>query len=174
MHVPTSLTYDKISNDEKFSMWTLCVKFLININFAVVTTTTITMNLQSVSQCLHPSICSLCLFLLLSSPISGLGLPYQAPPFEAWFQVSRHLYFFTVRGCQPLAQPPTWRTRLSLLVCIIPFELSGMGGPTSSYATAVIPLRVVWPHKPHHYVKVETPSGRCSLYRSSNFQPNYL
>jgi hypothetical protein len=90
--------------------------------------------------------------------MSGLGLPYQAPPFKAWFQVSRHLHFFTVRGHQPLAQSPTWRTRLSLLVWIIPFDLSGMGGPTSSYATAGIALRVIWPHKPHHYVKVETPS----------------
>jgi hypothetical protein len=69
--------------------------------------------------------------------------------------------FFTVRGRQPLAQPPTWRTRVSLLVWIIPFDLSGMGGSTSSYATAGIALRVIWPCKPHHYVKVETPSGGC-------------
>jgi hypothetical protein len=32
---------------------------------------------------------------------------------------------------------------ISLLVWIIPFDLSGMGGPTSSYATAGIPLRVI-------------------------------
>jgi len=39
------------------------------------------------------------------------------------------------------------------------FDLSGMGGPTSSYATAGIVLRVTESHKlPHHY-KVETPSG---------------
>jgi hypothetical protein len=30
---------------------------------------------------------------------------------EASFQVSRHLCFFTVRGREPLAQPPTWRIR---------------------------------------------------------------
>jgi hypothetical protein len=38
-----------------------------------------------------------------------------------------------------------------------PEYLSGMGGSTSSHATAGIALKVVWPHKPHHYVKVETP-----------------
>jgi hypothetical protein len=51
--------------------------------------------------------------------------------------------FFTVRGRQPLAQPHTWRTRVSLLVWIIPFDLSGLGDPTSSYATAGIALRVI-------------------------------
>jgi hypothetical protein len=48
--------------------------------------------------------------------------------------------FFMVRGRQPLAQPPTWRTRVSLLVWIIPFNLSGLGDPTSSYATTGIAL----------------------------------
>jgi hypothetical protein len=78
---------------------------------------------------------------------------------EAWFQISRHLCFFTVRGLQPLAQHPTWRTMVSLLVWIIPFDLSGLGDSSNSYATAGIALRVIWPRKPHHYVKVETPSG---------------
>jgi hypothetical protein len=36
------------------------------------------------------------------------------------------------------AQPPTWRTRVSLFVWIIPLDLSGMGGPTS-----MPPLNVV-------------------------------
>ena len=35
-------------------------------------------------------------------------------------------------GCQPYAQPPTWRTRISLLVWVITLDLSGMGGPTIS------------------------------------------
>jgi hypothetical protein len=72
--------------------------------------------------------------------------------------------FFTVIGRQPLAQPPTWRTRISLLVRIIPFDLSGLGDPTSSYATAGIALRVILPRKPHHYVKVETLSGGNFCY----------
>jgi hypothetical protein len=81
--------------------------------------------------------------------------------------------FFTVRGPQPLAQPPTWRTRVSLSVWIIPFDLSGLGDPTSSYATAGVALRVFWSRKPHHYVKVETPSGGGlyiyrRFYRESN------
>jgi hypothetical protein len=28
-----------------------------------------------------------------------------------------------------------------------------------AYATASIALRIMWPHKPHHYVKVGTFSG---------------
>jgi hypothetical protein len=41
-------------------------------------------------------------------------------------------YFFTVWGCQPHAKPPTSRTRVSIFVWVIPLDLSGMGGPTSS------------------------------------------
>jgi hypothetical protein len=48
---------------------------------------------------------------------------------------------------------------VSLFVWIITFDLSGMGGPTSSYATAGIALRIISPLKPSHYFKVETPSG---------------
>jgi hypothetical protein len=44
--------------------------------------------------------------------------------------------------CQPHAQPPIWRTRVSLLVWAITFDLSGKGDPTSSYATAGIALRI--------------------------------
>jgi hypothetical protein len=40
-------------------------------------------------------------------------------------------------------QPPTWRTRLSLFVWVITFDLSDMGDPASSYATAGIALRVI-------------------------------
>jgi hypothetical protein len=31
-----------------------------------------------------------------------------------------------------MPQPPTWRTRVSLLVWRIAFDLSGMGGPTGN------------------------------------------
>jgi hypothetical protein len=41
-----------------------------------------------------------------------------------------------------------------LFVWLLPFDLSGMGDATSSYATLGIDLRV----KPHHHDKVETPS----------------
>jgi hypothetical protein len=37
-------------------------------------------------------------------------------------------------------------------------DLCDMGGPKSSYATAGIALRLIWPHKPHHYVTVGIPS----------------
>jgi hypothetical protein len=75
-------------------------------------------------------------------------------------KVSQQLKFFTGWGRQPHAQPPTWRARVSLFVWIITFDLSGMGNPTSSYATASIGLRIIWTRKPHHYVKVRIPTGR--------------
>ena len=58
--------------------------------------------------------------------------------------------------------PPTWRTRVSLFFWVITFDLSGLGDPASSYATAGLALRIIWPHKPHHCVKVGTPSGGSS------------
>jgi hypothetical protein len=33
-----------------------------------------------------------------------------------------------------------------------------------AYATASIALRIMWPHKPHHNVKVGTPSGGFSIH----------
>jgi hypothetical protein len=62
---------------------------------------------------------------------------------------------FTRWGRQPRAQPPTWRTRVSLLVWHLPRNLSGMGGPTSSYAAADIALVFIVVHKPPH------PATRC-------------
>jgi hypothetical protein len=46
-----------------------------------------------------------------------------------------------------------------LFVWVISFDLSGMGAPASSYATAGLALGIILPHKPPHYVKVGTPSG---------------
>jgi hypothetical protein len=117
------------------------------------------------ARLLWSAITSLLIYLFYSSS-SMLPQPDIGPWPRLWSPTIRGLIpgfetliFFTVRGRQPLAQPPTWKTRVSLLVWIIPFDLSGMGGTTSSYATAGIALRVIWPHKPHHYVKVKTPSG---------------
>jgi hypothetical protein len=33
-----------------------------------------------------------------------------------------------------------------------------------AYATASIALGIMWPHKPHHYVKVGIPSGGIKIY----------
>jgi hypothetical protein len=54
--------------------------------------------------------------------------------------------------------PPTWRTRVSLFVWLLPLDLSGMGDTTSRYATAAIALRISGALKPNHHDKVETPS----------------
>jgi hypothetical protein len=49
-------------------------------------------------------------------------------------------------------------TRLSLFVWLPPLNLSGLSGPTSSYATAGIALRVSGALKPHHHDKVRIAS----------------
>jgi hypothetical protein len=63
----------------------------------------------------------------------------------------------------PTPKPPTWRTRVSLLVWHLPRNLTGMGGPTSSYAAAGMALEFIGAHKPltqqrSAFDKVEIPS----------------
>jgi hypothetical protein len=72
---------------------------------------------------------------------------------------SQQCKFFqgAVAGRTP--NPLPRRTGVSLLVWVIPFDLSGKGGPTSSNATTGIALRIIWPLKPSHYFKAQTPSG---------------
>jgi hypothetical protein len=45
-----------------------------------------------------------------------------------------------------------------LFVWLLSLDLSSMGDPNSSYATAGIALRISGALKPHHHDKVETPS----------------
>jgi len=47
---------------------------------------------------------------------------------------------------------------VSLFVWLLPFDLSGLDDPTSSYGTADIALRVAEIRNLPHHVKVETPS----------------
>jgi hypothetical protein len=47
--------------------------------------------------------------------------------------------------------------RVSLFVWLLPLDLTGMGCPTSSYATAGIAVRVSRALKPHHHDKEEIP-----------------
>ena len=123
---------------------------------------------REVEVFLHPSIHP-CMAL---QPFPPLGLVHKTPPFvpiyswsEASLRFSEHRFFSRV-GSSPHAQPPTSRTRVSLFVWAITFDLSGLGDPASSCATAGIALRIIWPHKPHHYVKVGTPSGGGGRGRS--------
>jgi hypothetical protein len=72
---------------------------------------------------------------MVQQPNIGPWPPLSSPSIQGLIPGFETLIFFTVRGHQTLAQSPTWRTRVSLLVWIIPFDLSCMGGPTSSYLT---------------------------------------
>jgi hypothetical protein len=67
-------------------------------------------------------------------------------------------------------QPPTWRTRVSLFIWLLPFNLSAVGGPTSSYATAGIGVRVSGALQPHHHNNVRITSVGLRKYTYS-FRP---
>ena len=70
---------------------------------------------------------------------------------------------FTRLESQSNAQPPTWRTRVPLLVWPLPFDLSTKGDPTSSYATSGIALQVTWVLKLPYHSKGEAPAGEIIL-----------
>jgi len=59
---------------------------------------------------------------------------------------------FSGAGCQPCVQPPAiLEERMDcFLDWVFITDQSGMGGTTSSYATASIAPRLIRPHKPHH------------------------
>ena len=76
---------------------------------------------------------------------------------KASLMFSEHRFFSGVE-LHSYAQPLTWRTRVFCFVWAITFDLSGLGDPASSCATTGIALRIIWPHNPHHYVKVGTSS----------------
>jgi hypothetical protein len=69
---------------------------------------------------------------------------------------------------QPHAQTPSRKTTVCLLVWLLPFDLSGILGPTSSYATASNALRFIWPCKPHRYIKIGINLVRSNIFRSCN------
>jgi hypothetical protein len=48
---------------------------------------------------------------------------------------------------------------VSLLVWNLSLDLSGLGDPASSYATAGIALEIIGARKPHRHDKAETPPG---------------
>ncbi|KAG8297953.1 PIH1 domain-containing protein 1 [Homalodisca vitripennis] len=89
---------------------------------------------------------------IINEIIFGVHSPCQGPP---GLLKCHNIH----AGRQPNAQPPTWRTRVSLLVWLLPHEdLSGKGGPTISYATAGIALEVVGACKPTRHIKAKIPS----------------
>jgi hypothetical protein len=94
-------------------------------------------------------------------PLIFVDFPF-IPSIRGWFSGSWTIKFLRCEVVKYHAQPPTWRTRASLFVWLLPPDLSGLGAPTSSYATAGIALRVSGALKPHHHDKVETLSAGCS------------
>jgi hypothetical protein len=105
----------------------------------------------NVSYYIFMSNCILQLLICFDSSLSIFRLSI--------IEIFSSIRFFLGRGCWPCAQPPTWRARVSLFVWLLPFDLSGLGDSTSSYATAGIALRVAEARKIPHHNMVETPSG---------------
>jgi hypothetical protein len=66
--------------------------------------------------------------------------------------------FYCVRLLAP-RQSPTWRTRASFSSGSSPLTCLAWDALPVAHATASIALGIMWPHKPHHYVKVGIPSG---------------
>jgi hypothetical protein len=87
----------------------------------------------------------------------GTGYPFWSP-------------FTTCMVCSATILFPGHHTgKVLLLVWYLPFDLSGLGGPTSSYDTAGIALWVIGTHKPRQHDQVEAPSvGPKTNYRILN------
>jgi len=56
-------------------------------------------------------------------------------------------------GCWPIDPTLIWRTRVSLFVWVLSFDLSNKGGPTSSYSTAGIILWIIATRMPPYPAK---------------------
>jgi hypothetical protein len=78
--------------------------------------------------------------------------------------------FTTCMGCSGTILFPCHHTgKVLLLVWYLPFDLSGLGCPTSSYATAGIAVWVIGKYNPHHHDQVEAPSVGISTHCDSLF-----
>ena len=109
----------------------------------------------------------------------GLDFLNQLPPFLSYNRPDLSLWgfvkvlFLRCGVVSPTLNSPKW-ARVSLSVLDATFGLSGMGGPTRSYATTGLALRIIWPHKTQHCEK-KYRYFRCGLKTlvSSNFPLNF-
>jgi hypothetical protein len=106
--------------------------------------------------------CPVTIIIIFITGTTALGEPWPSSGFL-------NNLIFMVWACQPHSQPPTWRTRVSLFVWLLPLNLSGLDGLTSSYATISIALRVSGALKPHHHNKV----GIASVGPVTTALPNW-
>jgi hypothetical protein len=97
----------------------------------------------------------------LSTPKQSASiLLYIHPRLIIWFPNNLVLWCEVV-SLTP--NPQTWRTRVFLFVWLLLLDLSSMGDPTSSYATAGIGAL-----KPDDHNKMETPLVGTSKYIKQN------
>jgi hypothetical protein len=110
----------------------------------------------SMPKCLRPHLHTTYLLLLLLEHYSPLWTLASNTILTQLYRLLNR-FVLTGLGCQPNAQPPTWRTRVSPLVWNFTLDLSGLGDPASSYATAGIALEIIGARKPHRHDKAQTP-----------------
>jgi hypothetical protein len=77
------------------------------------------------------------LLLLVLQSLVDLNLFQNCHPVSNFRSFSTELFLWG-GVVIPMPNPTTWRTRVFLFVWVITFDLSGMGGPTSSYASKII------------------------------------
>jgi hypothetical protein len=105
---------------------------------------------------------------------ASASCPYRSscfgPSGHCFFGFRDNTFFFRA-GCQPYVQPPAiLEDRLDcFLVWVLVIDQSGMGDPTSSYATASIAPWLIRPLKPHHLVKVSQSLGGAPIYIHTHF-----
>jgi hypothetical protein len=98
-----------------------------------------------------------------SSGITVLGRPQPLPKLP-FFPVSNFRNFSTEHifhgvGVFPHVQPRTWRARVSLFVWVITFDVSGVEGLISRYASASVALGIIRPLQPCCFVTARIYSG---------------
>jgi hypothetical protein len=117
-------------------------------------TVSVVLPLGAAAQCeLWPPEQSASILLYSSSFLPIISPIHES---EADYLVSEQFSFYGVR-LLALCPIPNQEDRVSLFVLLLSLDLSSMGDPSSSYATADITLRVLGALKPHHHDKVETP-----------------
>jgi len=117
---------------------------------------------------------SLTLYALLQELEDSLQLPKYIPsPFPSIIIKSIQLipllnfrnnkFFYCVGFLTPRQTPQPGGPGYPFLSGSSPLTCLAWEAPPVAYATASIALRIMWPHKHYHYVKVGTPSGGSCL-----------
>jgi hypothetical protein len=140
-------------------------------------------------MCLYNYFIFIVLLLPLAlQPTVGFGLSNNVLPFfPICHQLSQSIQFFLCSTfvtilfffllgwvVSPTPNPQTGRPGYPFLSGSSPLTCLACEALPLAYATVSIALRIMWPHKPLHYVKVGIPSGGFLLLMTANFLSRFL